>query len=470
MDTSDPIHLTSVRWTNSCLNQVNNAIPFGAGGNPPLSFFSTTNPQSGTVGVGVNINQKETSWTCGVSTLDLIKMQRHLAGIEPFTSGFQFLAGNTHRGESFTQIPTYPTGTFGEALEFGNSLCNLQSFGNFGTNSFCYENGVGLAGGSCDVILLRRLILGIIGNLNSSGYTNPFIYVPQEDSGASGFNSNPFFCVQNCFGQNGYYYDFSNDMNLNNLPNSTPPYHFFGVKLGDVNRSSPGECINFSSFNSDLAENRSSFNSDVLSNSFVNLQKENRYRLKLSTIAEEEILGFQFEIKIPKGIMIKEIKSPFINDYNYNLSSSSLKISFHCLDAKPIKVNEILTLDIITDSNFDEKVSNLEFANNELKFEWINQNSDYSDVNLEAVIQKLDDAYILIDKNPNQGSFTFSGSGFKEGEKIPFEIININGATVIKGSASNTELLNGYAIENLYPGIYILRIKTYNKTLKIIVQ
>ena len=260
-------------------------------GNLPLltaGGFSSINA-SGSCRANVT---KTASWTDGISTLDLVLISKHILATTPFSSGFNWIAGDSNRN---------------------------------GTVS------------TADINFLRQLILAIIPDLTQpgqgQGWSKSWQFVPGSVVNAPNnnffplgtppaINSAGFPSMANVFGPKlgggtkPYPEWLQSDYDIVLSTNSANNQNgFYGVKIGDVNGSA--------SFFAGNATNRESvaFNAE---NTLLEAGKTYTFQISNKELAQS-YLGFQFGVKFDNdAITIEGVSSPNLPEFDkecYNQSN-----------------------------------------------------------------------------------------------------------------------------------------------------
>jgi len=230
-------------------------------------------------------SEMEDDYRNGVSTLDIVLIQRHILGLSSLDSPYKVIAADVNGNENVS---------------------------------------------SSDLIILRKLILGLIDEL-PEGVSWKFVDAHQQ------------------FTDIKHPWPFNSSMQMQDLDHDVMKNDFVGVKMGDVNNS-----LNL--------PNARSANSDTRSN--VNLVFNNTalvagqtYQVKFNTSGINDLIGMQFTIGTSDKLDLIGITSDKldVNDSNSALNIKTKLSTFSWNATAPVDVDgDILTLIVRAKNNISD--------------------------------------------------------------------------------------------------------------------
>ncbi len=379
---------------------------------------------------------KTASWTDGVSTLDIVLINRHILAVQPLSSGFKWIAGDIN------------------------------------------QNGYV---STADILILRDLILANISSLPK--WSKPWQFVPGSVVNAPNnnffplgtppaINSAGFPSMENVFGPKlgggteiyptwlSPIYDIVLSTNSANNQNG-----FYGVKIGDVNGSA--------SFFTGNATTRESvaFNTE---NASLEAGKAYTFQISNKELAQN-YLGFQFGVKFDSdAITIEGVSSPNLPEFDkecYNQSNIEgvLRVLWLANSGKPqlIDENSFVTVKVKVKKNdvrlnevfqLDQEVLPLEFVTS-------NTTEVYPSLDLKVEEDKSKEHVenAILFPNPVQDLLTI---GINNSKGAEISIIDILGRQVLTTQVNAGTTSTVLDVSSLVSGAFICEIKTFDTVSK----
>ena len=225
--------------SNSFTNQTGDFVGMNYN---PLTFLSARKKvfEGGTID---NSNHDVNDWVNGVSTFDIVLIQKHILGITPFQDGYKKIAADVNQSGSITAF---------------------------------------------DIVQLRQLILNITESLPS--YAEPWVFIPEfiPQDHQTMFNSNPF----NSNIANIGWPNYIDEIIVYNMP-PAGKRGFDGIKIGDVNNSAnPQMQLQQKTSETRAAKTIVKGNVDV-----INQKEEVELSFEIDNF--KEIVSYQMDLNLP---------------------------------------------------------------------------------------------------------------------------------------------------------------------------
>lgn len=330
----------------------------------------------------------------GVSTLDIIYIQKHILGLDPFDEPMQFIAGDVNHDEKIS---------------------------------------------GSDIIGIRKVILGL-----NDEFTNntSWRFLNKE----VGFNDNLPYLIEE-------------SIEIKNISSSMNGLDFFGIKIGDVNKS-----IKFD-VTDDNIESRSEIVLDVV-------QKGSQVIFK--TNLPKEFFGMQMKIQIDRNLKVDGIDSEIIDLYeneNYVYQDGSIVLQFNVsnpmsLDSK----TEVLQVSCQSESVAKKLLESLKLMEGDFDTHWVDGNLVESNISLSKV--NVPNNQLQINMKQNQPNPFHTDCQIEiESEKSAkalFRVVDQTGALIYE---ENLHLMAGKQWIQLTseiissPGLYHYQLITENELL-----
>ncbi len=307
----------------------------------------------------------------GLTTLDLVLIQKHILGIKKFDSPYKLIAADANSSGSVT---------------------------------------------AADILVLRKLILGVSQNLNSN---KPWVFIDKD------------FVFQN----NNHPFDFETTMQLNNITSDVEK-NIIGIKIGDVNIS---------------ADNALEARSDEVVYLMADEQqfsKDQNVRVPVYLENNDDLVGIQFTIKYdPFKLIFNSISNGelSINESNVNIERQDegiVTFSWNLASSQNIDAGKEMFA-INFSSKEAGKLSNSLTVNSELTRAEI-----YTTENLDITENPVQLQYRGVDDNVSFELFQNRPNPFSNKTTIEFTIPKTQSATLTVYDVSGRVL---YSVEKEFP-------------------
>ena len=378
---------------------------------------------------------KTAAWTDGVSTLDLVLINKHILGTQPFTNGFQWLAANANGNNTVT---------------------------------------------ASDIVELRKLILGITTDLMPQ-WTKPWLFVPGCVKNAP---NNNFFSLGTppspdmsyVYGPQpgggtvsypawlGATYDIPFSSSANNQNG------FYGVKLGDV------------SGNASYFAAQAGTRQDIAFNTEdTYLEDGKTYNLQISSKEiTQNFLGFQLGVKFDNSaVEIESISSPlpeFDKDaYNLNNSEGALRVLWFASNGKSqiIDENTFVTVKVKAKRNNVNLANVFQLDEETLVLNFVTSNATENYPSLALKVQKEENTIDVkeiatVFPNPVNDLLTVN-INTSNGAEV--SIIDMSGRQILANQMNSGTKSVTIDVSSLAAGAFICEVKTSDAvTKKVIIK